>query len=121
MCGWDTIVDFAKEPQLTHKHHGPQSILLCEIWHSQKKQDAKHGTRIPDLVVHTLTVPTNISAGIVVMIPEYWTRHTRVSSVPISQVQEGREHILCYRDRTPCSYYLTINPKAHDCIYFSDC
>ena len=78
---------------------------------SNISQYAKHGIGIPDLVVHTLTVPTNISAGIVVMIPEYWTRHTRVSSVPISQVQEGREYSLRYHHRTPCSYYLTINPR----------
>ena len=39
MRGWDTIVDFTKEPQLTHTHHGPQSIPLCGIWRLRERQE----------------------------------------------------------------------------------
>ena len=39
MRGWDTIVDFAKELQLNHTHHGPQLIPLCEIWRLRERQE----------------------------------------------------------------------------------
>ena len=76
-------------------------------------QFTKHGTWIPDLVVHMLTVRSNISAGITVVIPEYWIRHTKIRTC-------RKEEITAFAIMTEyhVATYVLINykPSAHDCI-----